>query len=203
MKSEVKKSFIIGVAKFVAAFLLAALALVAARAQTSASVDGRLRLDSLERLAPKATETVNIEIDGFLITVAGAILSDDDPDDRAVKEIIQGLKGVYVRSYEFKTAGEFTEADLAAVREQLRAPFWTRVVDLKARGIEIDNEEVYIATEGKQIEGLVLLDIEPKEITIINLVGSVDIDKLKKLEGSLGIPRIHIERKSGKRRRGH
>jgi hypothetical protein len=203
MKSEVTKSFIICAAKIAAACLLAALALVAARAQTVATVNGRLRLDSLERLAPKAEETVNIEIDGFLIKFTSAILSDKDPEEKNVKEIIEGLRGVYVRSYEFKTEGQFTEADIAPVREQLRAPVWTRVVDVKSRGIEFDNEEVYVATVGDHVEGLVLLDVEPKEITIINIVGSIDLAKLKKLEGNLGIPRIHVERKgAGKRRRG-
>lgn len=203
MKSEVTKSFLFGAAKFVAALLLAVLALVAARAQAGAQAGGRLRLDSLERLAPKAAETVNIEIDGFLINITKSILSDDDPDEKNVKEIIDGLKGVYVKSYEFKTEGEFTEADLSAVREQLRAPGWRRVVDLKARGVDFDDEEIYVAMAGERVEGLVLLDVEPKELTIINIVGSIDVEKLKKLEGNLGIPRIHVGRKgTGKPRRG-
>jgi hypothetical protein len=203
IKSEVTKSFIICAAKIAAACLIAALAIVAARAQAAPTFNGRLRLDSLERLAPKAAETVNIDVDGILIQITKGILSDDDPDEKSVKEIIEGLKGVYVRSYEFKTEGQFTEADLAQVREQLRAPVWTRVVDVKSHGVDIDNAEIYLATAGDKVEGLVLLDVEPKELTIINIVGSIDIEKLKKLEGSLGIPRIHVGRKgAGKRRRG-
>jgi hypothetical protein len=174
---------------------LAASSLVAHGAQDTPSASGRLRLDSLERLAPRAKETVNIEIDGFLIKFAGSILSDDEADERAVKEIISGLKGVYVRSYEFKKEGEFSDADIVGIREQLRAPGWSRIVDVKSLGVELDDDEIYVATNGGRVEGLVLLDIEPKEVTVINIVGSLDIEKLKKLEGNLGIPRIHIKRK--------
>jgi hypothetical protein len=175
---------------------LAASTSVAARAQEETrAAGGRLRLDSLERLAPKATETVNVELDGFLIKFAGSILSNEDADERAVKELISGLKGVYIRSYEFKSGGEFSEGDIAGIREQLRAPGWSRIIGVKSLGVEFDDAEVYVATSGGRVEGLALLDIEPMEVTVINIVGTLDLDKLKKLEGNLGIPRIHIKRK--------
>ena len=87
----------------------------AARGQgTQQASAGRLRLDSLERLAPKAAEAVNIEIDGVLIKFAGSMLSDEDADERAVKELITSLRGVYVRSYEFKSEGQFAATSASA-----------------------------------------------------------------------------------------
>ena len=187
MKSSVKPA-----ARFILLVALAAFALAVTTARAAAQQDrGRLRLDGLERLAPKATETVNIEVDGILIKVVSKILSDDDPDERTVKEIITGLRGVYVRSYEFGKAGEYTDADIAPIREQLRPPAWTRVIDVKSRD-EDDNAEVYVATEAGRVQGLTLLVAESKEVTVINIVGDIDLEKLKKLEGKLGIPRIHI-----------
>lgn len=182
---------------FTTTFVAAAAALAARPSvpQDGQGARGRLRLESLERLAPKAEESVNIDIDGFLMKFAGSILSDKEGDERAVKEFIAGLKGIYVRSYEFKTEGQFAEADVAAVREQLRAPGWSRVVDVKSRGAGLDAAEVYVASEGGRVEGLALLVVEPKEVTVINIVGAVDIDKLKKLGGDLGLPRVHVRRK--------
>src|SRR3954470_18419531 len=116
---------------------------VAAQAQEASAV-GRLRLDSLDKLAPKAEDAVNIEIDGILIKFAEGLLSNEDADERAVKELVSGLKGVYVRSYEFKSEGQFAEADVAAVREQLRAPGWSRVMDVKSRGLDFGDAEVYL-----------------------------------------------------------
>jgi hypothetical protein len=178
----------------VAAALAAQTTAAAQDAQPSA---GRLRLDGLERLAPKASEAVNIEIDGFLIKFAGAILSDKDPEERAVKEVIGGLKGLYVRSYEFNSEGQFTEADVASVREQLRAPGWSRLVDVDSRGRGFGDAEVYVASAGGRVEGFALLVVGPKLVTVINIVGAVDVDKLQRLKGTLNLPRIHIKRKVG------
>ena len=167
----------------------------AARAQGQPGATGRLRLDSLEKLAPKAAETVNIEIDGILIKFAGSILSDEDADERAVKELVSGLRGVYVRSYEFKADGQFAEADVAAVREQLRAPGWSRVMDVKSRGLDFGDAEVYLATAAGRVEGFALLVVQPREVTVVNIVGSLDLDKLKQLGDTLNLPHIHVKRK--------
>src|SRR5918912_2544658 len=158
------KSFARAAACVVATVALAAAAFATASAQTGAAASGRLRLDSLERLAPKATDTVNVEIDGILIKFASSVLSKDDPDERTVKEIISGLKGVYVKSYEFKSEGQFTEADLAPVREQLRGPGWSRIVDIKSLDDEDDNAEVYVATDAGRVEGMAILCVDPKEV---------------------------------------
>ena len=168
---------------------------VGVRAQGQQTMTGRLRLESIEKLAPKAAEAVNIEIDGILIKFAGSILSDEDADERAVKELVTGLRGVYVKSYEFKSAGEFAEADVAALREQLRAPGWTRVMDVKSKGLDFGDAEVYLATAGGRVEGFALLVVEPKELTVVNIVGSLDLDKIRRLGDNLNLPRIRIKRK--------
>jgi len=168
---------------------------VGARAQGQQTTAGRLRLDSLEKLAPKAAETVNIEIDGILIRFAGSILSDEDADERAVKELVAGLRGVYVRSYEFKSDGQVAEADVAALREQLRAPGWTRVMDVKSKGLDFGDAEVYLATANGRVEGFALLVVEPRELTVVNIVGSLDLDKIRRLGANFNLPRITIKRK--------
>ena len=180
-------------ARFAATLIVAAAALAASDA--AHAQEGRLRLDSLDRLAPKAEETVNIEIDGFLIRFAGSILSDKDAEERAVKELVAGLKGVYVKSFEFKADGLFTEADVNLIREQLRAPGWSRLVDVESRGLDFGDAELYVASAAGRVEGLALLVVGPKELTVINIVGALDIDKLKKLEGALNLPRVTIRRK--------
>ena len=188
--------------RFTSALVVAASVLVGASAvsaQGGQASGGRLRLDSLERLAPKAAETVNIEIDGFLIKFAGSLLSNEDADEKAVKELVEGLRGVYIKSYEFKSEGQFSEADVATVREQLRAPGWTRLMDVESRGLDFGDAELYVASAGGRVEGIALLVVEPKELTVINIVGSVDVDKLKKLGNTLNLPRIRIRRNSGRR----
>jgi hypothetical protein len=168
---------------------------VAARAQGAQGQAGRLRLDSLERLAPKAAETVNIDIDGILIKFAGSLLSDEDADERAVKDLVAGLRGVYVRSYEFKAEGQFAEGDVAAVRGQLRAPGWTRVMEVESKGLDFGDAEVYLLTAGGRVEGFALLFVGSKEVTVINIVGSLDLDKLRRLGDGLKLPHIRVKKK--------
>jgi hypothetical protein len=186
------RSLVKAAARLAFAFALALLAVASTPARAAAQDRGRVRLDGLDRLAPKATDSVNVEVDGFLIKLAAKILSDKDPDEKTVKGIVSGLRGVYVRSYEFAKAGEYADSDIAPVREQLRAPAWTRLVGVRSRDGDWDDAEIYVAAEGGRVEGLTLITAEPQEITVINIVGDIDVDKLKKLEGSLGIPRIHV-----------
>lgn len=179
---------------FACALVLAAL--VEAGAQTGQGTVGRLRLESLDRLASKAADTVNIDIDGVLLELGKSMLSEEnDPDEKTIKEIIDKLKGVYVRSYGFKSDGAFADADLSEVRKQLSAPGWSRMIDVKLHDEEFDDSEVYVATEGGRVEGLAVLVAEPRQLTVINIVGPLDINKLRKLEGRLGIPHIHTNHK--------
>lgn len=201
MNSAIFKPHFKAAAKLLSAAALMLFALASARAQNAQGPDGHLRLESLERLAPGATETVRIDVDGILLKLGKAMLSDDDPDEKTVKEIIEGLRGVYVRSYEFKSEGEFKDADLGVLREQLRGPGWTRLVDVKTHDVDFDGAEVYALTAGGRVESMAVIITEPKQLTVVNIVGSIDLDKLKRLEGSLGIPRIHIRR--GDKGEGH
>src|SRR4029077_5719335 len=61
----------------------------------------RLTLPAFDALAAKATESVNISLDPALLGLAAGFLDSSDPDDAATKELIGGLKGIYVRSYTF------------------------------------------------------------------------------------------------------
>src|SRR5688500_17890301 len=111
--------------KFVGALALVAASAHALRAQTAAIVTqggGRVQLESLDRLAPKAVETVNVQLDESLLRIGVGFLESDDPEEKSIKEAVVGLKGVYVRVLGFKGAGEYADADITPIREQLRAP---------------------------------------------------------------------------------
>ena len=194
MKPAIFKPHFSAAAKLLAAAALMLLALVSARAQNTQATDGRLRLESLEQVAPKATKTLRVDVDGILLKLGKSMLDEDDPEEKTIKEVIEGLRGVYVRGYEFKTEGEFKDADLDALRGQLRGPGWTRLVDVQTRDVDFDGAEVYALTVGGRVEGMAVFVVQPKRLLVVNVVGAIDLDKLRSLEGSLGIPRIHIRR---------
>jgi hypothetical protein len=156
---------------------------------------------SLERLASKATDVVDVTMDANLLQLASRFLSDKDADDAQVKKLISGLKGIYVRSFEFAKAGEYQESDVEPLRAQLRNPAWSRIVGVRSEKSG-DNAEVYIKTDNKKIGGLVILSTEPKELTIVSIEGSIDPDQLNELGGHFGIPKLdsdsHKNSKGGK-----
>jgi hypothetical protein len=189
------KTFISTTFKFAFALSLVAAAALAARAQTApTSGGGRVQLESLDRLAPKAVETVNVQVDESLLSLGASLLESDDPEEKDIKEAVAGLKGVYVRVLEFKGAGEYADADVTPIREQLRSPAWTRIVGVLSRKEGLENAEVYLSRNAAgRVDGLVFLAVEPKQIVVVNLVGTVDLEKLRKLEGNLGVPKVKIE----------
>jgi hypothetical protein len=183
-----------GITRLARAAALVVCASLAAFAQAAPQERGRLRLDALDSLRDMASEHVVVDVDASLIRFATAMLSEDDMEEREVKQMVADLKGVYVRSYEFNADGQYGEA-LASIRRQLGSAAWSRMVDLKSSDGEGGNLEVYLANEAGRVQGLALLAAGAKKMTIINIVGSVDLEKLRKLEGKLGIPKISIERK--------
>ena len=45
---------------------------------------------------------------------------------------------------------------------------------------------------GDQIGGLAVVSIEPKELTVVNIVGPINLEKLSQLEGSFGVPYLNL-----------
>lgn len=147
----------------------------------------------IERLAGKAVNTINVTVDGALLQLAGKFLSASDPEQRTVKELISGLKGIYVRSFEFAGAGQYSDADVEALRSQLKAPVWSRMVGVRSSkgGEDVD---VFVKIEKDKIAGLVVIAAQATQLTVVNIVGPIDLDQLASLGGQFGIPKLEVER---------
>jgi Domain of unknown function (DUF4252) len=179
--------------RLLAVAVVAAACGAAARAQVR--YPAQLQIESLEPLAAKANQVVDVSLpESLLRLVPVHLIKSDDVSTADLKKIVAGLKGVYVRNFEFNGIGEYSEADIAPIRTQLRAPGWTRFVNVVNKR-DGRNVEVYLMTapEGARVEGLAILAVEPKQLTVVNIIGIIDIDKLSKLEGQFGIPELGIE----------
>ena len=143
----------------------------------------------IEKLADKASEVVDVTLDQNLLQLASRFLSDKDADEARVKRLVAGLKGIWVRSFEFENPGEYSEADVEMIRSQLRGPGWSRIVGVRSKKGG-DNAEVYIKTENGQIMGLTVVAAEPKELTFVNISGPIRPEDLQELGGRFGIPRM-------------
>jgi uncharacterized protein DUF4252 len=149
---------------------------------------------NFDKLAARASDTVDISLDGSLLQFAAKFLSDSDKDQAKVKKLVGGLKGIYVKSFEFKKPGEYSAADLESFRAPLHAPDWQRIVGAHSSE-DGETVEVYIKSEGKGIGGLAIIAFEPKELTLVNIVGPIDLDSLSELGGQFGIPEVDVDKK--------
>ena len=156
--------------KLVTASLLVAGATMIANAQ-----DARLQLDQLDALASRASRTVDVQIDAQTTKLVGV----RDRDEARLKDLRNRLKGIYIKVFTFEKEGQYAPAEVDSVVAQLRGPNWTPLVTVKSKTRE--NTMVYINQAGDQINGLAVLNLEPKEIVVVNIVGPIDLSKLKEL----------------------
>jgi hypothetical protein len=144
---------------------------------------------NLDALAGKAEDSVTVTMDKSMLQFAGKFLKDGDHDEADVRKLIAGLDGIYVRSFTFSSEGEYSMADVEAVRSQLPSPAWGRLVGVRSK--HGDNVDVYFKDGGNgQLGGIVVIAAEPKELTIVNILGNLDPARLSDLGGQFGIPRL-------------
>jgi len=138
-------------------------------------------------LAEKADEVVDVTLDANMLRLAAKFLSGKDTDERAVREMIGGLDGIYVRSYEFSEAGQYDKNLINKIKSQL-GPSWKPLVTVRSK--TKDNVSIMADMHGDKVTGLVIIATEPREFTIVNISGPIDIDRLAELSGQFGIPEI-------------
>lgn len=146
----------------------------------------------IEKLSARAKETVEVKMDGPMLRWASKFLSAEDPDERKAAKLITNLKGIYVRSFEFDGQGAYTSAEVEELRAQFRSPLWSRVVGVRSQH-EGDNVDVFFRVEDDQMAGIVIIAAEAKELTIVNIVGPIDVDQLADLGGEFGIPKLNAK----------
>jgi len=145
----------------------------------------RLQLDYLNKLAEKANDTVDVTVDAAMLKQTAGFLAGKGSDPTKVQQLLEGITGIYVKSFKFDTPGGYTDLDVEAVRKQLARPGWARVV-----GVRENREitEIYLWKERDTNGGLAVIAAQPNELTIVNIVGRVDLASL----GALGpmIPKL-------------
>lgn len=186
-----KSSFIHLLKLILPMFFLAAA--VAVNAQ-----DARLRFEKLNKLESSATEVVEVNIDGKLLDIAKRVLAKQtDADAKKVGAAINGLKGIYVRVYNFENENQYSANDVEEIRNQLNAPGWEKLANVRSKKNN-QKVDVYTMFAGDQISGLAVIVSDAKSVALVNVIGPIDIDMLAELGGHLNIPKIDVEKDSNK-----
>ncbi|MDQ3800051.1 MAG: DUF4252 domain-containing protein [Acidobacteriota bacterium] len=175
-------------------FILLSLLFVLGAMSTVKAQDARLRLDRLNRLEERAVDVVEVNIEGKLLDMAKRVLNkSNDPNARKVGQAIVGLRGIYVRVFNFANENEYNVADVDEIRAQLQAPGWERLVNVRSKR---NNQKIDVFTmfQGDAMSGVAVVVSESKSIALINVIGPIDIDALAEMSGKMNIPKIDIER---------
>ncbi len=144
---------------------------------------------TLEALGRNASEVVDVTMDATMLQFAARMT--DKPGDAEAKRILGNLKALYVKSFEFEKDTDYTPADLEAVRSQLRAPGWSRLVESRSQR-DKESADVYVKTENGEITGLVVFAVEPRELTLVSIDGKISPEDLNQIRGHAGVPRMNL-----------
>ena len=173
--------------------LLAAVAACLTLPLFATACGSELSLPSFPDLREHATESVDLTLGGMPLHLIGWLMNDGDPDSAQVKETLKGLKSVQIRSYQFNADYAYPQAAIDRLRAQLTAPGWSPLVQVRKRGDQDghdkENVDIYVALEDKKVTGLVIIACEPRELTIVNIVGTIDLEQVASLRKTF-VPQV-------------
>lgn len=155
--------------------------------------DIKFNLDKLKVLETKAQDVVEVNLDGKVLELAKRVLTKvNDKDAKNVGDAIKGLKGIYVRVYNFDKENEYNLKDIDDIRADFSTPNWERLVNVRSKK---NNQKIDVFTKftGESMSGATVIMSESKSIAIINIDGMIDFDTLVEISGKLNIPKIEVE----------
>lgn len=161
---------------------------------SASAQDARLRFEKLNRLEERAQDVVEVNIDGKLLDLAKRVMVKvNDADAKKIGQAISGLKGIYVRVFNFEKENEYNIADIDEIRAQLRSPGWEKLANVRSKK---NNQRIDVFTmfTGNVMSGVAVVISESKSVALVNIIGPIDIDLLAEMSGKLNIPKIEIEK---------
>ena len=139
-----------------------------------------------KQLAARASDVTEVTLGKSMLAFAAKIMNGKDEDDVATRRLIEGLEGIYVREYEFEKDGQFSSEDVEQLRKYFETGEWSPVVKDRERK-RGESTDVMVKLENGESHGLFILSVEPRELTIVLILGPIRMDDLGKLKGIGGL----------------
>ena len=138
-----------------------------------------------KELAARASNVTEVTLGKNMLGFAAKFMSGKDQDEAATQRLIQGLDGIYVRDYEFDKEGQYSMEDMQKLRSYFETSEWTTVVREREKNGE--TTEVMMKMVNGEPHGLFVLDAEPRELSIVLILGPIKMEDLHKLSGIGGL----------------
>ena len=188
--------------------LSAAMVMQAASAQaTQGAPEGLPLAPAVEKeLAAKADSVTEVTLGKNMLDFAAKFMNEKDSDEAATKKLIQGLKGIYVREYEFDKEGQYSMEQLQQLRTYFETSEWSPIVRERERKSG-ETTDVLVKLVNGETQGMFVLTAEPRELSIVLILGPIKMDELAELHGLAGLSalrdldkpeKVKIKTKDGK-----
>ncbi len=139
-----------------------------------------------KELAARASNVTEVTLGKNMLGFAAKFMNGKDQDEAATRHLIEGLDGIYVREYEFDKEGQYSMDDIQKLRAYFETSEWSPIVrETSKKGGE--TTDVMVKLVNGETHGMFILEVEPKELTIVLILGPVRMDDLGKLQGLGGL----------------
>jgi len=138
-------------------------------------------------LAARASNVTEVTLGKNMLAFAAKFMDGKDKDEEATRHLIEGLDGIYVRSYEFDKEGQYTTVDVDKLRSYFQTGGeWSSIVRERDKKSG-ESTDVMMKMVNGNPHGLFVLDAEPRELSIVLILGPVKMEDLSKLSGIGGL----------------
>lgn len=146
---------------------------VAAMLLTGAASAQLIKID-LDKLAERAKQKIEVDLDSNTLQQFGGVAKAQMPEQ--FRPLLENIRSLSVRVLEFAEDGQYSTSDLDGIRNQVRGNGWSRLLNIKDGN---ETVEAHVYRPSGQMEGLVLIVGEAKEVVVVAAEGSIDLNNLQ------------------------
>jgi hypothetical protein len=139
-----------------------------------------------KELAARASDVTEVTLGKNMLGFAAKFMNGKEEDEAATRKLIEGLQGIYVREYEFDKEGEYSMEQIEQLRKYFETSEWSPIVRERERKSH-ETTDVMVKLVNGESHGIFVLEVEPKELTIVLILGPVRMEDLGKLKGIGGL----------------
>lgn len=138
---------------------------------------------NFDAVAAKATKKTELNLEGPALAMALEQVAKHKPDMAGkFGKALESVKGVYIGNYEFAKAGDYSQDVLEPLRKEVQAASgWSRIVHVHEKD---ESTEIYVKNQDGNVAGCLVLAAEPRELTIVQVVGDFPLAGLQELVSS-------------------
>jgi Domain of unknown function (DUF4252) len=137
-------------------------------------------------LAARASNVTEVTLGKNMLGFAAKFMNGKDKDETNVRQLIEGLEGIYVRSYEFDKEGQYSVEEIEKLRQYFETSEWSPIVREREKKTG-ETTDVMVKLVNGENHGMFILTAEPKELTIVLILGPIKMEDLGKLKGLGGL----------------